>query len=277
MIKIDSHQHFWFFNEREYGWMGENMKVLKKDHLPNDLAEEQKKIGFNGSVAVQARQNLEETEWLLKLSDQYDMIKGVVGWVDLRSPEVEKQLEKYSKHPKLVGVRHVIQDESIDFILGKDFLNGIGLLKQFDLVYDILIFPKQLPNSIKFVEKFSELTFVLDHIAKPYIKDKTISPWKEDMERLAKFKNVYCKVSGMVTEADWYYWKPEDFKPYLDIVFNAFGADRVMIGSDWPVCRVAGDYSKVMGIVEDYIKNFSEPDKAKILGGNAIKAYKLKK
>jgi L-fuconolactonase len=257
--------------------MGENMKVLKKDHLPNDLAEEQKKIGFNGSVAVQARQNLEETEWLLKLSDQYDMIKGVVGWVDLRSPEVEKQLEKYSKHPKLVGVRHVIQDESVDFILGKDFLNGIGLLKQFDLVYDILIFPKQLPNSIKFVEKFSELTFVLDHIAKPYIKDKTISPWKEDMERLAKFKNVYCKVSGMVTEADWYYWKPEDFKPYLDIVFNAFGADRVMIGSDWPVCRVAGDYSKVMGIVEDYIKNFSEPDKAKILGGNAIKAYKLKK
>ena len=277
MIKIDSHQHFWIFNEREYGWMGESMKVIKKDHLPSDLAEEQKKIGFYGSVAVQARQNLEETEWLLELSDQYDFIKGVVGWVDLRSPEVEKQLEKYSKHPKLVGVRHVIQDESVDFILGKDFLNGIGLLKQFDLVYDILIFPKQLPNSIKFVEKFSELTFVLDHIAKPYIKDKTISPWKEDMERLAKFKNVYCKVSGMVTEADWYYWKPEDFKPYLDIVFNAFGADRVMIGSDWPVCRVAGDYSKVMGIVEDYIKNFSEPDKAKILGGNAIKAYKLKK
>ena len=276
MIKIDSHQHFWIFNEREYGWMGESMKVIKKDHLPSDLAEEQKKIGFNGSVAVQARQNLEETEWLLKLSDQYDMIKGVVGWVDLRSPEVEKQLEKYSKHPKLVGVRHVIQDESVDFILGKDFLNGIGLLKQFYLVYDILIFPKHLPNSIKFVEKFPELTFVLDHIAKPNIKDKTISPWKEDMQHLAKFKNVYCKVSGMVTEADWHHWKPEDFKPYLDIVFNAFGTDRVMIGSDWPVCRVAGDYSKVLGIVEDYIKNFSEPDKEKILGGNAVKAYKLK-
>jgi L-fuconolactonase len=176
----------------------------------------------------------------------------------------------------LVGVRHVVQDEPVDFILGKDFLNGIGLLKKYNLVYDILVFPQHLPNSIKFAEKFPELTFVLDHIAKPNIKDKVISPWKEDIERLAKFSNVYCKVSGMVNEADWYHWHTGDFTPYLDIVFNAFGPDRVMIGSDWPVCKVAGDYSKVMGIVMEYIKNFPESDKAKILGGNAVKAYKLK-
>jgi L-fuconolactonase len=275
-MKIDSHQHFWIFNEREYGWMGENMKVIRQDHLPADLATEQKKAGFNGSVAVQARQIPEETEWLLKLSEQNDIIKGVVGWVDLRSPDIEKQLEKYSKHPKLVGVRHVVQDESVDFILGKDFLRGISLLKKYNLTYDILVFPQHLPNTIKLVEQFPYLTFVLDHIAKPLIKDKKISPWKEDIERLAKFKNVYCKVSGMVTEADWYNWKNEDFKPYLDIVFNAFGTNRIMIGSDWPVCKVAGDYTKVLGIVTDYIKKFSAPDKAKIMGETAVTAYKLK-
>jgi L-fuconolactonase len=276
LMKIDSHQHFWIFSKEEFGWMGEGMEHIMKDHLPAHLSEELKNVGFDGSIVVQARQSLQETEWLLKLADQYDSIKGVVGWVDLRSTEVIKQLELYSKHPKLVGVRHVIQDESVDFILGDDFLKGIRLLKQFNLTYDILIFPKHLPNTIKFVELFPDLTFVLDHIAKPDIKAKTISPWKEDMERLAKFKNVFCKVSGMVTEADWYRWKSEDFKPYLDIVFDVFGTDRVMIGSDWPVCKVAGNYNKVMAIVIDYIKDFSESDKAKILGENALNAYKMK-
>jgi L-fuconolactonase len=275
-MKIDSHQHFWIYNKEEFGWMGEGMEPIMKDHLPEHLLKELKNVRFDGSIAVQARQSLQETEWLLTLADQFDIIKGVVGWVDLRSPEVIKQLELYSKNPKLVGVRHVVQDESVDFILGEDFLNGIRLLKQFDLAYDILVFPNHLPNAIKFVELFPALTFVVDHIAKPLIKTKTISPWKEDLERLAKFKNVFCKVSGMVTEADWYQWRSEDFTPYLDIVFNTFGPDRVMIGSDWPVCKVAGDYNKVLAIVINYIKDFSESDKAKILGGNAMNAYKLK-
>lgn len=276
-MKIDSHQHFWIFNEREYGWMGENMQSIRRDHLPENLHLELKKIGFDGSVAVQARQCLEETEWLLQLSDKHDLIKGVVGWVDLRSPEVEAQLEKYAKHCKFVGVRHVIHDEpETDFMLGADFLRGISLLERYHLTYDILIFPKHLPNAVRFVERFPNQTFVLDHIAKPFIKDKVIAPWDEDLRRLASFPNVYCKVSGMVTEADWHRWTKNEFKPYLDVVFSAFGTDRVMIGSDWPVCKVAGHYEDIMNITLDYIQRFTDEERNKILGGNAITAYQLK-
>jgi len=276
-MKIDSHQHFWVFNEKEYGWMDNTMQSIRINQLPPHLNKELQKIGFDGSIAVQARQSIEETEWLLWLSDQFDYIKGVVGWVDLQSPKVDEQLDKYSKHAKLVGVRHVIHDEpNDDFMLGKNFLNGIRLLEKYKLAYDILIFPKHLPNTLKFVEQFPNQTFILDHIAKPLIKDKIISPWKEDMEQLAKFPNVYCKVSGMVTEANWNEWTKNDFKPYLDVVFDAFGADRVMIGSDWPVCKVAAEYKQVMDIVLEYIQPFSIQDKNKIIGENAIKAYHLK-
>ncbi|MDP4210110.1 MAG: amidohydrolase family protein [Bacteroidota bacterium] len=277
-MKIDSHQHFWIFNEYDYGWMGDNMQVIKKDLLPSDLAIELNKIGFDGSVAVQARQKLEETRWLLRLADQNDFIKGVVGWVDLRSPDIDAQLAEFAAHPKAVGVRHVIHDEpDDDFMLRPNFVAGVKKLINYNLTYDILVFPKHLPNTVAFVEQFSEnQIFVIDHIAKPLIKDKILSPWKEDMERLAKFPNVYVKLSGMVTEADWDNWKPTDFKPYLDTVIGAFGTNRVMIGSDWPVCRVAGEYPQIMGIVMDYINSLSESEKNKILGGNAIKAYKLK-
>jgi L-fuconolactonase len=277
-MKIDSHQHFWHFNVQDYGWMNGKMTAIKKDFLPVDLAIELRKIGFDGSVAVQARQSLEETEWLLQLANENNIIKGVVGWVDLRSPNLEKQLEKYSQNQKLVGVRHVIHDEpDDDFMLGKNFINGIKQLVNYDLAYDILIFPKHLPNTIKFVSQFSEQqVFIVDHIAKPLIKDNKVSPWKENMKHLAKFPNVYCKLSGMVNEADWRNWKASDFKPYLDTVVNAFGINRVMIGSDWPVCKVTGEYPEVMGIVLDYIGHFSETEKGQILGGNAVNAYKLK-
>lgn len=276
-MKIDSHQHFWVYNKADYGWIGNGMEDLMQDHLPEHLSIELKKIGFDGAIAVQARQSLTETEWLLGLATKSDIIKGVVGWVDLRSDQLKQQLEKYTQHPKFIGVRHVIQDEpDVDFILGKDFQNGIRLLKEFNLTYDILIFPKHLPNAVKFVNMFPEHTFVLDHIAKPYIRDNRISPWKEDIEYLAKFPNVFCKVSGMVTEASWKSCKPEDFKPYLDVVFQAFGTDRLMIGSDWPVCRLVNEYSAAMGIVIEYLKNFSDENKAKVLGENAMKAYKLK-
>jgi L-fuconolactonase len=276
-MKIDSHQHFWVFDEAEYGWMGETMKIIKKDHLPSDLARELEKTSFQGSIAVQARQTLEETEWLLKLADENAFIKGVVGWIDLLSPDVEKQLERYARYPKLAGIRHVLHDEpDDDFMLRKDFLHGISLVGKYKLAYDILVFPKHLPNTITFVSHFPEQTFVLDHMAKPYIKDKTISPWREEMRKLSKFPNVYCKASGMVNEADWKNWKPEDFRPYLDVIYECFGADRIMIGSDWPVCRVAAGYPVVMDIVRDYIKQFSNSDQAKVLGGNAIKAYRLK-
>lgn len=276
-MKIDSHQHFWTYNPDEYGWISYEMGILKKDYLPDQLQTELLSIGFDGSIVVQARQSLEETEWILNLADQYNFIKGVIGWVDLCSSKVEEQLIQFSSNPKLVGVRHVIHDEQDDnFILRNDFLNGIRFLKKFGLTYDILIFPRHLPNTIQFVSQFPEQVFVLDHIAKPLIKDKKISPWKEDIEKLARFKNVYCKLSGIVTEADVNNFKEEDFIPYLDIISAAFGPDRLMIGSDWPVCTLAGTYKNVMKIVLDYIEPLSYYDKNKILGEIAIKVYNLK-
>jgi len=277
-MKIDSHQHFWKFNIRDYGWITHEMNVIKRDFLPDDLQEELKKNNFDGSVAVQARQTLEETEWLLQLSDRYSFIKGVVGWVDLRSTQLERQLDAFASHPRFVGVRHVIQDEPDDeFILSDVFRQGIKVLEKYNLVYDILIFQKHLPQTIEFVRKFPGITFVLDHIAKPLIKQKVISPWKERLIELAKLPNVYCKISGMVTEADWFQWKKEDFIPYLDIVFNAFGTDRVMIGSDWPVCLLAGKYDKIINIVSAYMADFSEHEKKAVFGENAVKVYKLEK
>lgn len=276
-MKIDSHQHFWHFNTADYGWMGENMAVIKRDFLPDDLLSELQNNGFDGSIAVQARQSLEETYWLLQLADQHSHIKGVVGWVDLQSEEVETQLAAFAKHPKAVGVRHVIHDEEdLDFMLRPAFVRGIQLLQKYGLTYDILIFPKHLANSVKLLAQVSEKQiFIVDHIAKPFIKDGVLSPWREELQQLAQFPNVYCKLSGMVTEADWQNWKSEDIYAYLDVVFDVFGPDRVMIGSDWPVCLVAGSYSKVMQVVIDYIAQLSESDQAKVLGGNAMKAYAL--
>lgn len=276
-MRIDSHQHYWHFNTADYGWMGENMAVIKRDFLPTDLLPELKSIDFDGSVAVQARQSLEETNWLLQLADEHPHIKGVVGWLDLQSEQAEEQIAAFAKHPKAVGVRHVIHDEEdIDFMLRPEFIRGVQLLEKYDMAYDILIFPKHLTNTIEFVKQFSDKqTFVVDHIAKPLIKDGIVSPWKEDIAALAKFPNVYCKVSGMVTEADWNTWTPENIRPYLDVIMEAFGPERILIGSDWPVCLVAGKYSEVMQVVIDYISTFTEKEQALMLGGNAAKAYKL--
>jgi len=275
-MKIDSHQHFWIYNPIEYGWISNDMEILRKNYLPDLLKTELPSIGFDGSLVVQARQSLEETQWLLDLAEQNNFIKGVVGWVDLCSPEIKEQLFQFSRHPKLVGVRHVIHDEADDnFILRKDFLQGIACLKEFGLTYDILVFPRHLPNTIEFVSQFPEHIFVLDHIAKPCIKDQKVSPWKEDIEKLARFKNVYCKLSGMVTEANVKNWKHEDLIPYLNIVFAAFGPNRLMIGSDWPVCKVAGTYKQVMDVILSYIETYPDEDKNKILGENVLNAYQL--
>ncbi len=276
-MKIDSHQHYWHFNTADYGWMGEDMSVIKRDFLPTDLLPELKSIDFDGSVAVQARQSLEETNWLLQLADEHPHIKGVVGWLDLQSEQAEEQIAAFAKHPKAVGVRHVIHDEEdIDFMLRPSFIRGVQLLEKYHLAYDILIFPKHLTNTIEFVKQFSDKqTFVVDHIAKPLIKDGIVSPWKEDIAALATFPNVYCKVSGMVTEADWNTWTPENIRPYLDVIMQAFGPERILIGSDWPVCLVAGKYSEVMQVVTDYISTFSEKEQALMLGENAVKAYRI--
>jgi len=225
---------------------------------------------------VQARQTLEESRLLLQLADTDDRIKGVVGWVDLRSENVADELAELADHPKFVGVRHVVQDEPDDrFIVGEAFMRGVSLLKDLNLTYDILIFPNQLPASIVFARAFPEQPFVLDHIAKPHIKTGTLSPWDEQIRELAQLPNVMCKISGMVTEADWDNWKPEHFTPYLDVVTEAFGEDRLMVGSDWPVCILAGDYETVMNLETGYFSDFSEESKAKIFGGNCLRFYGL--
>lgn len=277
-MKIDSHQHFWHFNTDDYGWMGDNMSAIKRDFLPADLLPELESIGFDGSVAVQARQSLEETNWLLQLASENPHIKGVVGWIDLQSTQAKEQLDAFGKHPKAVGVRHVIHDEpELDFMLQPAFVQGVKLLESYNLTYDILVFEKHLPNTLKFVRQFSDKQiFVVDHIAKPLIKDNVLEPWAELITELAQHPNVYCKVSGMVTEADWDGWTPTQIYQYLDVVFEAFGADRVLIGSDWPVCLVAGKYSEVMNVVTSYIAGLSAEDQAGVLGLNAMKAYRLK-
>lgn len=275
-MRIDAHQHFWRYNPVEYGWMQAGMENLKQDHLPADLLPLLQATGIDGTVAVQARQTLEETRWLLSLADEHAFIKGVVGWVDLRSPKLHEQIERFAAHPRLCGVRHVVHDEPDDgFMLRADFVRGIGLLAEFDLAYDLLLFPKHLPAACELVRTFPRQRFILDHIAKPPIKDGRLEPWRRDIRRLAAFPNVSCKISGMVTEARWDAWQPADFRPYLDIVFEAFGADRIMLGSDWPVCTVAGTYPQVMQIAFDYVAGLSETEQAAILGDNALRLYAI--
>lgn len=273
-MKIDAHQHFWQYNERDYGWMGAGMESLKRDRLPADLAPLLKKAGIDATVAVQARQCVEETEFLLRLADENAFINGVVGWVDLCGPQLQMQLESLCYHPKLRGVRHVVHDEPDDnFMLRDDFIHGIGRLRKYNLTYDLLLFAKHLPVACRLVAKFPEQTFILDHISKPLIKQGKIEPWAGDIRRLASFKNVSCKISGMVTEADWHHWKPQDFTPYMDTVLDAFGTDRLMVGSDWPVCTVAAEYQQVIAIAADYLAKLSPDEQSAIWAQNAKRIY----
>lgn len=273
---IDAHQHFWIYSAEEYDWIDESMVPLRRDFLPGDLAPERHEAGFHGSIAVQARQSLEETRWLLELADGDPSIMGVVGWVDLRSPDVQSQLGAFSRNSKLVGIRHIVQSEPDDqFMLREDFLRGISLLERFDLTYDILIYPRHLAVAAEFVKQFPRQRFVLDHLSKPNIKTGEIKAWAAGIRRLAEFPNVFCKLSGLVTEADWKNWKPEQIAPYIGVALEAFGSERLMIGSDWPVCMVAGTYGRVMDIVKTYLARYSAEVQEGVLGGNAQRFWKL--
>lgn len=273
---IDSHQHFWKYDPVRLGWINEEMSILKRDFLPADLALVYQDAGVDACVAVQAEQSEEETNFLLRLADQNDFIKGVVGWVDLRSPDLFERLLHYHSFPKLKGFRHVVQSEpDPNFMLGPDFQRGIEQLHQYGFTYDILIFPNQLHAAIETVKNFPNQKFVIDHIAKPYIKAGKIKEWAANMEAIARFPNVMCKISGMVTEADWSNWKTQDFTPYLDVVFQAFSSQRLMFGSDWPVCLLGGSYLEVKNILANYLQNLSETDQANIWGLNAAHFYQL--
>jgi L-fuconolactonase len=275
-MRIDAHQHFWHYTPEAYGWIGPEMEVLKSDHLPGDLAPLLAASGLGGSIAVQARQTLEETRWLLELADQHPIIRGVVGWVDLCNQDVKAQLERFGAHPRFRGVRHVVQDEpDYGFMLRADFLRGLAALAGFGLTYDLLVFPRHLPVVCEVVARFPEQPFVLDHIAKPRIEAGILAPWARDLRRLAAFPNVVCKVSGLVTEANWQGWAVADFRPYLDVVFDVFGPGRIIFGSDWPVCTVAARYEQVVGLVADYAGSLSPDEQAEIWGGTARRFYRL--
>ena len=276
-MRIDAHQHFWIYTPDEYGWIDDSMRVIRRNFLPDDLATELEQNRFDGSVAVQARQTLEETRWLLSLADRSPRILGVVGWVDLRSSDLREQLREFSKNRKFVGVRHVVQSEPDErFLMREDFLRGIAALEEFDLAYDILIYTQHLAVTAEFVERFPRQRFVLDHMAKPPIKAGEIDHWSAGILRLAEFPNVLCKMSGLVTEADWQRWTPDQIVRYLDVAFKAFGAERLMVGSDWPVCLVAATYRTAMTVVEKWLGQFPSKTREAILGDNAQRFWKLR-
>jgi len=273
---IDSHQHFWRYNSQRDGWITDDMAILKRDFLPNDLIPALRANQVQGCVAVQADQSEQETMFLLDLASRFPEIKGVVGWVDLRSQELPKRLEYLAQFEKLCGFRHLVQSESDDrYLLREDFLAGVGSLQALNLTYDILIYPKQLPAAIELVAKLPEQRFVVDHMAKPFIRSGIISPWEQQIREIATNPHVYCKVSGLVTEADWQNWNEVDIKPYLDVVFEAFGPDRLMFGSDWPVCLLAGSYKIVKELVQSYIGKLPPEKQEKIMGLNAVNFYRL--
>lgn len=274
-MRIDSHQHFWKFDPIRDAWIDASMEKIARDFLPEDLKPLLDQSKIDGCVAVQADQSETETDFLLDFAGRYDFVKGVVGWVDLRSPQLSERLEHYCNNSFFKGLRHIVQAEKDGFMLQESFLKGIQQLKDFNLTYDILIFPHQLEEAVALVKKNPEQAFVLDHIAKPYIKNKKIDQWAKHINQLAAHQNVYCKLSGLLTEADWNHWQEEDFTAYLTVIMEAFGTDRMMYGSDWPVCLLAGSYPHVVRIVENFISSLSTDDQKKIMGQNAHHFYNL--
>jgi L-fuconolactonase len=275
-MRIDSHQHFWQYDPAAYGWIDESMAAIRRDFLPDDLKIELDRVGIDGAIAVQARQTIEETNWLLDLADEHDFLQGVVGWVPLADANVGTHLDRLASRRKLKGIRHVVQDEPNDgFILRDDFNAGIRALADYGLTYDILIYQRHLPQTIEFVDRHPNQVFILDHLAKPLVRDQILEPWRTNIRRLAERQNVFCKVSGLVTEADWKTCTESQLAVYLETVLNAFGPRRTMFGSDWPVCLVASGYEKWYQVVSRFCQTLSANERARVLGETAMEAYRL--
>lgn len=272
---IDAHVHFWNYHKVRDAWITDEMKLLQRDFLPTDLTNEIKENNVEGIVAVQADPSENETLFLLNLAEKNPVIKGVVGWIDLQNKHVEKKLLYYSNVPIIKGFRHIVQSEPKGFLLNEKFLNGIQYLHNFQFTYDILIYENQLQEAIEFVNKFPSQKFIIDHCAKPSIKNKSIHQWKQLMKIIAQNENVFCKISGLITEAIWNQWNEEAFYPYLDAVFDFFGTGRILFGSDWPVILLSGNYLKWKKLVEQYMEPFSTEQKQKVFRENAIAFYNL--
>jgi L-fuconolactonase len=273
---IDAHHHLWLYSATEYGWIDDSMVALRRDFLPADLLAELAKAGVDGAVTVQARQTLEETRWLLELARSCNAIRGVVGWAPIAAPNFEGVADSLAADSKLVGLRHVVQAEPEGFLDGADFNRGIRAMQKTGLAYDLLIVESQLEEAIRFVDRHPQQTFVLDHLAKPRIAAAEIEPWRTRIRELSKRSNICCKLSGMVTEDAWSRWSIDSLRPYLDTAVEAFGTDRLMAGSDWPVCLVATGYDRWWKVLRDYFRDFSEDERAEIFGATATRIYNLR-
>lgn len=274
-MTIDAHQHFWHYQPERDSWITEDMRAIRRDFLPEDLLPLLRRNMIEGCVAVQADQSEKETDFLIKCARNHSFIKGIVGWTDLQSPGVQARLEYYYQFQEVKGFRHIIQAEPEEFFSRPAFRKGISLLEQYNFTFDILIYPHHLPAALSFIKAFPNQAFVIDHLAKPFIKKQQLKPWKQQLQQIAMHENVMCKISGMVTEADWQHWKTTDFKPYLDTVLEAFGPARIQYGSDWPVCQVAATYDRQMEIIRHFIDPLSPAEKKAILGENAGRFYHL--
>lgn len=274
-MRIDTHQHYWRYRPEDFSWIDDRLSSLKRDFGPGDAAPMMAAAGFDAAIAVQARQTDDETATLLALAERHPQVAGVVGWVDLRADDVAARIEAV-RHPKLLGMRHIVQDEPDDrFLLRPDFLRGIAALRDFDLTYDVLVYPRHLPIVVDFLARFPSQRFVLDHLAKPEIRHGRIEAWARDLEAVAACPNVMAKLSGLVTEASWTDWTAADIGPYLDVALDVFGADRLMVGSDWPVCTLAASYERAMGVVTAYLAGRPAAARDAMLGGNAARLWKI--
>jgi len=276
MQKIDSHQHFWIYHPVKDNWITADMAVIQRDFLPGDLYPLMEQNHVSGCISVQADQSEQETMFLLDLATKNSFIKGVVGWVDLRADDIEERLIFFSNYPAVKGFRHIVEAEAdLNFLLDEKFKRGIALLSKHQFTYDLLVRTRHLPVAIQLVKEFPDQRFVIDHLAKPNIRIHQLTDWKKGLELIAQYPNVYCKVSGFCTEADWENWQAEDVRPYLDVVFKLFGPDRVMFGSDWPVCLLAGGYQKTVQILEAYVAKLPLPDQQKFWTNNAKTFYRI--
>lgn len=273
-MRIDTHQHFWQYDAAVYDWIDDSMQPLRRHFSPADAWQAMQTAGFEASIAVQARQSHEETRALLALADAHPFIVGVVGWIDLQRPDVDAQIESL-RHPRLVGIRHIVQAERDGFLARRVFRDGIARLERHGLTYDILVYARQLTQAVAFASAFPSLRFVLDHLGKPDVRGGAFDGWRREIDNMAALPNVWAKLSGLVTEADWHAWTPETLAPYVEHAIDVFGADRLMIGSDWPVCTLAGTYKEVMDTVITALTRRSEAEREAVLGGTAAAFWNL--